>query len=97
MLARNQPQIGAQLPSIPEALRITHCGHQRSGGQRTHPRHRGQALAALIVLKLPGVTPFRWTVMGCGIKSLDDKFSRSQWATDSRWPSDGDAGYTILQ
>ena len=30
---------------------------------------------------LGGVT--RWTVLGCGIKSLYDKFSRSQWAIDN--------------
>ena len=37
MLARHQPQIGTQLASILEPLRITHCGHQRRGGQRPHP------------------------------------------------------------
>jgi hypothetical protein len=44
-----------------------------------------------------GVTPIRWTVLGCGTKSSDDKFSRSQWVTDNRWPNGGDEGCTILQ
>jgi hypothetical protein len=42
MLARNLPQMGAQRASILEPLRASHCG-----------RHRGQARAAPIVLKLP--------------------------------------------
>ena len=46
---------------------------------------------------LTGVTPFRWTVLGCGKKLLDDKFSRSQWAIGSRWPNGGDVGYTTLR
>jgi hypothetical protein len=50
--ARHPPQLGTHLASIPEARRITHCGHQRSSGQRTHPRHRGQPDAALVLLKL---------------------------------------------
>jgi hypothetical protein len=47
--------------------------------------------------QLFGVTPFRWTVLGCGKKLLDDKFSRSQWAIGSRWPNGGDVGYTTLR
>jgi DNA invertase Pin-like site-specific DNA recombinase len=31
-----------------------------------------------------GVTPFRWTVRGCGNQCFDGRFSRSQWVSDSR-------------
>ena len=44
-----------------------------------------------------GVTPIRWTVKGCGTKCFDERCSRSQWASDSRWRNGGDEGCTILR
>jgi TPR repeat protein len=41
-----------------------------------------------------GVTPFRWTVRGCGNQCFDDRSSRSQWVIDNRWRNGGDAGCT---
>ena len=44
-----------------------------------------------------GVTPFRWTVKGCGNQCFDESVSRSRWASDSRWRNGGDEGCTILR
>jgi hypothetical protein len=35
------------------------------------------------LIEAAGVTPFRWTVKGCGNQCSADRFSRSQWETNS--------------
>jgi hypothetical protein len=67
-------QIIAFVRYTPAGMRLTSIDLSKAGGVIfTRRSWNGRA----------GVTPIRWTVKGSGIKSVDDKFSRSQWAINN--------------